>query len=157
MKGVSDCVEFLGICSSMSVLRVTYAEGVKTKLFKKHKSDAGFDLGSNQDVVVKAGTRMCIDTGVACAIPEGFYGRIAPRSGLAVKHGINVLAGVVDSNYRANLGVVLHNTSDTDFVVNKGDRIAQLIVTPYLSPEVEEVSSLDETDRGTSGFGSSGV
>jgi dUTP pyrophosphatase len=141
----------------MEKLRVTYSQGVTTKLYKQFPENAGYDIGSNEDKVVKAGTRECIDTGVSCAIPKGFYGRIAPRSGLAVKHGINVLAGVADSNYVGILKVVLHNTSDKDFVVNKGDRIAQLIITPYLSPEIEEVSSLDETDRGDSGFGSSGV
>lgn len=138
-------------------MQVKYDEGVITKLYKEYPENAGYDIGANVDKVVKAGTRECIATGVYCAIPKGYYGRIAPRSGLAVKHGIDVLAGVADSCYRGEYKVVLLNTGDKDFEVKKGDRIAQLIVTPYASPDLVEVTSLDETDRGDKGFGSSGL
>lgn len=140
-----------------STMRVKYAEGVITKLYKEYPENAGYDIGANESKTIKAGSRECIGTGVYCTIPKGYYGRIAPRSGLAAKHGIDVLAGVIDNCYTGEIKVVLLNTGTEDFDVKKGDRIAQLIVTPYTSPELTEVSSLDETDRGDKGFGSSGV
>ena len=91
-------------------------------------SDAGYDLYSTNDGVVPARGRKVVSTGIAIAIPPGYYGRVAPRSGLAVKRGIDVLAGVVDSGYRGVVGVVLQNLSDEDFPFKKGDRVAQLIL-----------------------------
>lgn len=96
-------------------------------------------------------------TDIQVQLPEGCYGRVAPRSGLAVKNFIDVGAGVVDEDYRGNLGVVLFNHSDTEFKVARGDRIAQFICERIFYPELEEATSLTETERGAGGFGSTGT
>ena len=93
----------------------------------------------------------------AIAVPHDCYGRIAPRSGLAHKHFIDTLAGVIDADYRGNVGVILANHSKVDFEVKHGDRIAQLILERIYTPEVVECDDLDATDRGAGGFGSTGV
>lgn len=118
---------------------------------------AGFDLRSAYDIVVPARGKAIVKTDLQVQVPEGSYGRVAPRSGLAVKNFIDVGAGVVDEDYRGNLGVVLFNHSDTDFEVKHGDRIAQFICERIFYPELEQVDKLDETVRGAAGFGSTGV
>ena len=125
---------------------------------KAHKDDAGWDLYSNQNAIVYPGEKTVIKTGIALAIPRGYYGRIAPRSGLAVKNGINVLAGVVDAGYRNEIGVVLINHHmDNQFAIAKGDRIAQIIFERVDPFELEEILEFfDNTHRGMGGFGSSG-
>ena len=95
---------------------------------KAHEDDAGFDLYSDRDFIVYPETRRLIGTGIAVAIPRGYYGRIAPRSGLAFKNGIDVLAGVVDAGYRNEVGVILINFGDKPFEIKNGDRVAQLII-----------------------------
>ena len=96
-------------------------------------------------------------TDLAIAIPHGTYARVAPRSGLAVKNFIDTGAGVVDEDYRGNIGVVLFNPSAVDFAVKQGDRVAQLILERIMTPEVQEVAELDDTTRGANGYGSTGV
>eukprot|EP01031_Cornospumella_fuschlensis_P033825 gene33826-40926_t len=118
---------------------------------------AGFDLSSAYDVVVPRRGKAICKTDLAIAIPPNTYARIAPRSGLAVKNFIDVGAGVVDYDYRGNVGVVLFNHAEEDFVVKRGDRIAQLILERICMAEVEEVEELASTDRGAGGFGSTGV
>ncbi|XP_055370951.1 deoxyuridine 5'-triphosphate nucleotidohydrolase [Condylostylus longicornis] len=118
---------------------------------------AGYDLRSAYDCVVPARGKSLVKTDLQVHVPSGSYGRVAPRSGLAVKNFIDVGAGVVDEDYRGNLGVVLFNHSDTDFEVKKGDRIAQFICEQIFYPELVEEESLDETERGENGFGSTGV
>lgn len=125
---------------------------------RNNVSDAGADLRSIENIVIPPLSRALINTGLSLEIPYGFYGRIAPRSGLAVKNGIDVLAGVVDSSYRGPLGVVLYNTDkDKEFVVNIGDRIAQIIFEQHWNFKMEEVSDLSDTSRSNNGFGSSGI
>ena len=114
---------------------------------------AGYDLFACENIIIPGGQRRLITTNVIMAIPNGFYGRIAPRSGLAYKNGIDVLAGVIDSDYRKEIGVILYNTSNEDFFVKSGDRIAQIILTPIFTPELIE-GDLEFTTRG--GFGSTG-
>lgn len=116
---------------------------------------AGYDLYSAYNYVITARTKGLILTDIILEIPEKHYGRVAPRSGLAIKNGIDVGAGVIDSDYRGNIGVVLFNHSNTDFNIVKGDRIAQIIITPIITPEIIE-SDVSETDRGEKGFGSTG-
>lgn len=116
----------------------------------------GLDLQAGEPALVASGQRQLIKTGFATKIPDGHYGRIAPRSGLAFKHGIDVLAGVIDIDYRGDIGVILYNTSDKDFKVDVGDKIAQLIVEACSYCEPEEVKNLTETQRGTGGYGSTG-
>ncbi|KAK1407497.1 hypothetical protein QVD17_39113 [Tagetes erecta] len=118
---------------------------------------AGYDLSSAIETKVPARGKALVATDLSIAVPEGTYARIAPRSGLAWKHSIDVGAGVVDADYRGPVGVILFNHSDVDFEVKVGDRIAQLIVEKIVTPEVVEVDDLDATVRGAGGFGSTGV
>ncbi|XP_050395438.2 deoxyuridine 5'-triphosphate nucleotidohydrolase isoform X1 [Patella vulgata] len=120
------------------------------------KLAAGYDLYSAYNVTVPSKGKAVVKTDIQIALPDGCYGRVAPRSGLAVKHFIDVGAGVIDQDYRGNVGVVMFNFSDTDFQVNEGDRIAQLICERIYIPELQEQTSLDDTDRGSGGFGSTG-
>ena len=118
---------------------------------------AGYDLASAEETVVPAKGKTVVKTGISIAIPEGCYGRIAPRSGLAVKNFIDVGAGVIDADYRGEVGVVLFNHSDEDFKVKQGDRIAQLILEKICTPQVKETVELPSTVRGSQGFGSTGT
>jgi dUTP pyrophosphatase len=118
---------------------------------------AGYDLFSAYQVVIPKRGKALVGTDIAVAIPSGHYGRIAPRSSLASKYGLDVGAGVIDEDYRGHVMVLLFNHSDTDFVVQKGDRIAQLLLERISTPPVEEVTELDTTQRGTGGFGSTGI
>lgn len=118
---------------------------------------AGYDLASCEDTEVPARGRAVVKTGLQIACPPGTYARVAPRSGLAVKHFIDTGAGVVDEDYRGEVGVVLFNHGDTAFQVKRGDRVAQLILERIATPEVLEVESLDDTQRGAGGYGSTGV
>jgi len=117
---------------------------------------AGYDLFAAKDDVVFAQKRTLIPTDIALSIPSGYYGRIAPRSGLAYKHGIDVLAGVIDADYRGNLGVILYNTNIVEFRVNKGDRIAQLIIEKCHDVEWQETEELETSVRQDGGFGHTG-
>ena len=118
---------------------------------------AGFDLSSAQDVTIKAGSRGLVKLDISIACPPGTYARIAPRSGLAVKKGIDVGAGVVDADYRGPVGVVLFNFGDEDFEVKVGDRVAQLILEQVSMVDAVQVTELNDTVRGEGGFGSTGV
>ena len=118
---------------------------------------AGYDLASAEETVVPAKGKIVVKTGISIATPEGCYGRIAPRSGLAVKKCIDVGAGVIDSDYRGEVGVVLFNHSDEDFEVKQGDRIAQLMLEKIATPQVKEAADLPSTVRGSQGFGSTGL
>lgn len=118
---------------------------------------AGYDIASGETKEIPAGERAVVKTGLKIAVPPGCYGRVAPRSGLAVKKGIDVGAGVIDADYRGELGVVLFNFGKEPFTVNPGDRIAQLVLERIATPAVQEVTELDDTVRGEGGFGSTGV
>lgn len=118
---------------------------------------AGYDLYSAYDYSVAPLDKAIVKTDIQIAVPPGCYGRVAPRSGLAAKHFIDVGAGVVDEDYRGNVGVVLFNFSKETFEVKKGDRVAQLICERICYPELEECDTLDETARGAGGFGSTGT
>jgi dUTP pyrophosphatase len=117
---------------------------------------AGYDLTSVMDVYIPDRGRVAIPTGISIRTPPDTYGRIAPRSGLALRHGIDVLAGVIDHDYSGEIVVILYNTSDTDYFVKKGDRIAQLILEKIATPDVAVVLELSDTERGDGGFGSTG-
>ena len=119
---------------------------------------AGYDLAASDAKTIPPGGRDLVATGLSIKVPEGTYGRIAPRSGLAVRNGIQVGAGVIDSDYTGEIKVVLFNSDpNNSFVIKSGDRIAQLILEKIVCPEVEEVSDLNSTDRGDGGFGSTGT
>ena len=118
---------------------------------------AGYDMCALQNCTIPAGGKGLVKTGLSISFPIGLYARIAPRSGLALKKFIDVGAGVVDGDYRGEVGVVLFNHGDQDFEVKMGDRIAQLILEKIDTPPIEEVQGLDDTVRGIGGFGSTGV
>ena len=115
---------------------------------------AGLDLCSIEDVELQPKQRAVVPTGLAVAIPPGFYGRVAPRSGLAAKNGLDVLAGVIDSDYRGEIRCVLYNTGDEVIELPAGSKICQLIVEQIITPEAAWVNDLDNTARGVGGFGS---
>lgn len=126
---------------------------------RAHDGDAGLDLYAAEAARLEPGARASVGTGVAVAIPDGHAGLVLPRSGLAARHGITIVnaPGLIDSGYRGEVRVLLLNTDRHDvFEVEVGDRIAQLLVTPYSGDEPVEVSDLDQTVRGAGGFGSSG-
>lgn len=120
-------------------------------------NSAGYDLYSYEDVYIPPLSRALIKTGISLEIPVGMYGRIAPRSGLANKYGIDVLAGVIDCDYRGEICVILYNTDkDSGYSVGSGERIAQIIFENYNEVEFCETSQLTKSERNEKGFGSSG-
>jgi dUTP pyrophosphatase len=119
-----------------------------------NNKSAGCDLSSTENYTLRPRERKLFKTGLYMAIPSGLYGRIAPRSGLAYKHGIDVMAGVIDEDYRGEIGVILINLGDEDKQINIGDKIAQMIFENYTRCDFIEANDLDETNRGIGGFGS---
>lgn len=124
-------------------------------------ASAGMDLRANIDeaITLKPLERVIVKTGLFMALPVGFEAQVRPRSGLAAKKGITVLnaPGTIDADYRGEIGVILVNLSNEDFVINDGERIAQLVIAKYEQATWKEVEVLDETERGAGGFGSTGV
>ena len=125
-------------------------------------NSAGMDLRAylpDGELFIKPMQRALVPTGLFMEIPVGYEGQVRPRSGLAIKSGITVLnsPGTIDADYRGEVKVILINLSDTDFVIKSGDRIAQLVIAKHEQPEVVEVQTLSETDRGAGGFGHTGV
>ncbi len=125
---------------------------------KGSEYSAGYDLHALNDEVIFPHNTTKVSTGLAIEIPEGYFGGVFARSGLAVKKGLRPAncVGVIDSDYRGEVIVLLHNDTDKYQLINKGDRIAQLVILPYLSVEFEEVEELVATKRGDGGFGSTG-
>jgi dUTP pyrophosphatase len=127
---------------------------------RSRPGDAGYDLRAVEDVALAPGERATVPTGVAIALPAGIAGLVVPRSGLAARHGLSVVngPGLIDPNYRGEIRVVLVNLGDEPFAGQAGDRIAQLLLVPYLAPEIVAVDALPPSpdDRGELGFGSSG-
>jgi len=121
---------------------------------------AGMDLYAelDDDRVLNPGSRMLVPTGIAISLPDGYEAQIRPRSGLALKHGITMLnsPGTIDADYRGEIGVIVINHGDDPFVISNGERIAQMIVAPVVRAVLEEVDELDETVRGSGGFGHTG-
>jgi len=125
--------------------------------FKKaHDTDGGYDILSNLAMVVRSGDRTLIPTGLKVAIPIGYVGIIKSRSGLSAKHSIEVCAGVIDYGYTGDVGVLLQNHGYKDYHIDKGDKIAQMVIVPICIMQVELVGSLDDSERGENGFNSTG-
>lgn len=123
---------------------------------RAHPTDAGLDLRTPREVKVPARGSACIDTGVHIELPPGTFGHLESKSGLNVKNSVVSLGGIIDEQYTGSIVAKLYNLSDRDYWFTAGDKIVQLVIQPYLTPELELVTELDETDRGNSGFGSTG-
>ena len=136
-------------------LKIKLEEGAKAPI-RGSKFAAGYDLYSNEEAVIPVGERKLINTGVRMTIPSGHYGRIAPRSGWAVKKGVDIGAGVVDEDYINVVYILLINNGKEDLIVPKHERIAQIIFEKIITPEIEIVDKLEKTERGEGGFGSTG-
>lgn len=122
-----------------------------------HPGDAGMDFFSNEELNLKPGERRLVLTGISMAIPENYVGLIWDKSGIAANFGIKTMAGVVDASYRGEIKILLRNTSQEEFKVEKGMKIAQMLIQPVEQKELIEVEELDETERQEGGFGSTGL
>lgn len=145
----------------LRVLRLPHGEGLPLPDYQSDHA-AGFDLvaaiGENEPLMLSAGARGAVPTGLVFELPEGYEAQVRPRSGLALKHGVTVLnsPGTIDADYRGEVQVILVNHSDEPFRIARGDRIAQVVIAPVTCVEIEEVSGVSETRRGAGGFGSTG-
>lgn len=135
-------------------MKIKLDEGAYKPL-RAHKTDAGLDLLSPMHKVIRANDWESIDTGVHVEIPVGYVGMITSKSGLMAKEGITS-RGTIDSGYTGSIKAVLFNHSKKDYIVEKGQKITQLVLIPIITPDVEIVDSLEETERGSDGFGSTG-
>ena len=124
-----------------------------------HPGDAGLDVRSIEELTLAPGARALVHTGLVLMLPPDAEAQVRPRSGLALKHGVTVLntPGTIDAGYRGEVGVILVNLGTEPFTVEKGMKIAQIVVSPVAQAEIVEVASVDETDRGAGGFGSTGI
>jgi dUTP pyrophosphatase len=145
--------------TKVSIIKLDHAKDLPLPHYATAQS-AGMDLAAaiDTDLVIKTGEVKIIPTGVALGLPSGTEAQIRPRSGLAAKNGITVLntPGTIDADYRGELKVILINHGQTDFTITRGMRIAQMVIAKYEHVMLEEAESLNETTRGTSGFGSTG-
>lgn len=123
---------------------------------RAHATDAGLDLYARETQGMESGQSAVFDTGVHMEFPHGYYGKIESKSGLNVKHGIVSCGGTIDEGFTGSITVKLYNLSQEPYIVSKGDKIAQIVIQPYLAPELEIVDGLAETPRGANGFGSTG-
>ena len=141
----------------LSILRLPHAADLPLPSYATAGS-AGLDLRAAAALTLKPHQRALGPTGLAIALPHGFEAQVRPRSGLAVKHGVTVLnaPGTIDADYRGEIQVPLINHGDADFVIARGDRIAQMVIAPVMQVDLVEVAALDDTARGGNGFGSSG-
>jgi len=144
--------------TSLRIMRLANGENLPLPAYESPGA-AGMDLRAAEDTVLKPGARFLMPTGFAIALPDHHEAQVRPRSGLAVKHGITVLnaPGTIDSDYRGEIKVPLINHGTADFIIKRGDRIAQMIVAAVARATLQEVAALDDTARGNNGFGSSGV
>lgn len=146
---------------SVSIRPLPHFDGLSLPSYETAGS-AGMDIGAaipdDTPALLKSGHRAIIETGLSVAIPEGYEIQIRPRSGLAAKHGITCLntPGTIDSDYRGEIKVILINLGQEDFKIERGERIAQMVLAPVTQIEWDEVDALDETARGSGGFGSTG-
>lgn len=123
---------------------------------RAHETDAGLDLYSREMKLIRPGRSAVFDVGVHIAFPRGWYGKIESKSGLNMKYGVVSCGGVIDEGYTGSIVVKLYNLSSEPYAVMEGDKIAQLVIMPYLAPELEKVEDLEQTERGDNGFGSTG-
>ncbi len=148
--------------TTVRVQRLPHAEGLALPAYETTGS-AGMDLraalAEGESITLAPGERRLVPTGLKIALEPGYEAQVRPRSGLALKHGITCLnsPGTIDSDYRGEVGVILVNHGQVAFEIQRGERIAQMVIAPYTQAVMAEVSELDETARGAGGFGSTGV
>lgn len=148
--------------TTVNIQILPHGEGLKLPEYET-KNSAGMDLmaatAEGEDLVLKVGARLLVPTGFAMALADGFEAQVRPRSGLAWKNGVTVLnsPGTIDADYRGEVKVILINHGDEDFIINRGMRIAQMVIAPVTQIAWNKCESLDETARGAGGFGSTGV
>ncbi|NWF37901.1 dUTP diphosphatase [Mariprofundus sp. NF] len=143
----------------VQIQRLPHGEGIDLPFYATtHAAGADLRAAVDDDVIIQPGETALIKTGFAMALPDNFEAQVRPRSGLALKFGITVLntPGTIDADYRGEVGVILINHGKEPFTVSRGDRIAQMIIAPFVQANFEAVSELSETQRGSGGFGSSG-
>lgn len=142
----------------MTIIDLRVKKLTKTAQLPKqnHDGDAAVDIYADEDTIIPAQGRATIKTGIAIAFPKGYVLFIKDRSGLAAREGLTSMGGVIDSGYRGEYLIIMHNTTTKDYLVTKGDRIAQGVLLPIPEVRVLETEELDETERGKKGFGSSG-
>lgn len=141
----------------IDIQQLPHGEGLPLPAYETAGA-AGMDLRAAEDLVLKPGARCLMPTGISIALPHGYEAQVRPRSGLAVKHGVTVLnaPGTIDCDYRGEVKVPLINHGTDDFVITRGDRIAQMVIAPVTRIDWRKVEALDNTARGAGGFGSSG-
>ena len=148
--------------TTLKIIRLPHAEGLELPAYETAEA-AGIDLRaavpSGQPVTLEVGRRILVPTGLVMEIPTGFEGQVRPRSGLAFKHGVTCLntPGTIDSDYRGEVMVLLINHGAENFLIERGMRIAQMVIAPVTQVEIVETNLANETDRGAGGFGSTGV
>lgn len=144
----------------VNIKQLDNAKGLQLPEYATQQS-AGVDLlaAIDADVTLKAGERKLVKTGISIALPDGYEAQVRPRSGLAFKNGITVLntPGTIDADYRGEIGVILVNLGQDDFVISRGMRIAQMIIAQYSKVEFNQVEELSDSERGAGGFGSTGT
>ncbi len=154
---MTQCAEDdMALADEEGSLQVKLLSDKATLPSKANRFDAGFDLYASESVSIYSNSRKLVSTDIAIAIPNGHVGLIWPRSGLAVKQGVDVFAGMIDSGYRGEVKVCLYNSDGLTTEIKEGDRIAQLLIQKVSNFFIRKVKELDDTDRGSGGFGSSG-
>jgi len=144
---------------AVHIQTLPHGEGIDLPFYATtHAAGADLRAAIDADITIEPGKHALIKTGFAMALPDNYEAQIRPRSGLALKHGITVLnsPGTIDADYRGEVGVILINHGNEPFIVQRGDRIAQMIIAPFVQVDFQAVDSLSETERGKGGFGSSG-
>ncbi|SFT77898.1 deoxyuridine 5'-triphosphate nucleotidohydrolase [Pseudovibrio denitrificans] len=145
---------------TLKITRLPHSEGLELPAYQSAEA-AGLDLqaANEEAITLQSGQRAMVPTGLSIALPSGHEGQVRPRSGLAAKHGVTVLntPGTVDADYRGEVKVILINLGEEAFVIERGMRIAQMVVAPVTQVQIEEVKELETTERGAGGFGSSGL
>ena len=143
--------------TDVAILRLAHGEGLALPAYETEHA-AGMDLRAAEDAILAPGGRAMVATGFAIALPHGFEAQIRPRSGLAAKHGVTVLnaPGTIDADYRGEIKVILVNHGEAAFAIKRGDRIAQMIISPVTRARLTEQVELSDTARGSGGFGSTG-
>jgi dUTP pyrophosphatase len=137
-------------------MRVALDEGAYVPT-RAHHTDAGYDLRSPKDAILKAGKSLAIDTGVHIELPPGTFGQLFSKSGLNVNYNIVSCGGTIDEGYTGSIHVKLYNLGKKPYMIRKGQKICQLVIMPCLKPDLEIIDRLEETERGTGGFGSTGL